>query len=233
MLNINITEKNFGNNLILKDINIDIKEKEFVSFIGPSGCGKSTMLNIITKLDKEFKGEIKHNFKNISFVFQDDRLVPWLSVRQNLLLVSKTKDINEIITLLKLVKLQEVIDEYPNRLSGGMKRRISIIRAFINKPDLIVLDEPFVSLDYPTAMALKKEFFNLCEKFNPIVLLVSHDISEAILFSNRIFFLSANPAMVILEYENNYNHIFDLKKIDEIKNDIFEKYPNILEGRIK
>lgn len=232
MLNINILEKKFGDNLILQNININVKEREFISFIGPSGCGKSTLLNIITKLDKNFKGEIKHHFKNISFVFQDDRLVPWLSVRQNLLLVSKTKDLDEIINLLKLVNLEEIIDEYPNRLSGGMKRRVSIIRAFINRPNLIVLDEPFVSLDYPTAMNLKKEFLNLCKKFNPIVILVSHDLSEAILFSNRIFFLSSKVAKVILEYENIDNHNFDLKKIDEIKNGIFEKYPNILEGKI-
>lgn len=232
MLSINILKKEFEKNLVLNDINIEIKDREFISFIGPSGCGKSTLLNILAKLDTRYIGEIKNDFENISFVFQDDRLVPWLNIKDNLLLISKTKDIKQIQELLKIVKLEDTIDKFPNQLSGGMRRRIAIIRAFINNPELILLDEPFTSLDYPTAMDLKKEFLNLCKDFNPIVILVTHDISEAILFSHRIFFLSKNPANIILEYKNLNNQEFNNKKIDEIKNSIFDDYPNILKGEI-
>lgn len=232
MLDINILNKKFDEKLILQDINISVEDKEFISIIGPSGCGKSTLLNILANLDKQFSGNVKTSIKDISFVFQDDRLVPWLTIKENLLLVSKTKDLDEIISLLKLIDLEEVLEMYPNKLSGGMKRRVAIIRAFINSPELILLDEPFVSLDYPTAMDLKKEFLTLSKKFNPIVILVTHDISEAILFSNRIFFLSKNPAKVIMEFKNPNNQSFDIKQIDEIKNDIFENYPDILKGEI-
>lgn len=232
MLSINILKKEFEGKLILTDINLEIENREFISFIGPSGCGKSTLLNILAKLDTRYIGKIKNDFENISFVFQDDRLVPWLNIKDNLLLISKTKDIKQIQELLKIVKLEDIIDKFPNQLSGGMRRRIAIIRAFINNPQLILLDEPFTSLDYPTAMDLKKEFLNLCKDFNPIVILVTHDISEAILFSHRIFFLSKNPANIILEYKNLNNQEFNNKKIDEIKNSIFDNYPNILKGEI-
>lgn len=232
MLSINILKKEFEGKLILTDINLEIENREFISFIGPSGCGKSTLLNILAKLDTRYIGKIKNDFENISFVFQDDRLVPWLNIKDNLLLISKTKDIKQIQELLKIVKLEDTIDKFPNQLSGGMRRRIAIIRAFINNPQLILLDEPFTSLDYPTAMDLKKEFLNLCKDFNPIVILVTHDISEAILFSHRIFFLSKNPANIILEYKNLNNQEFNNKKIDEIKNSIFDNYPNILKGEI-
>lgn len=232
MIDINICSKNYEDKTILKDINISIQNEEFISIIGPSGCGKSTLLNIISKLDVEYEGNISIESDDISFVFQDDRLLPWLSIKDNLLLVSKTKNLQEIIELLKLVGLEDLIDDYPKVLSGGMKRRIAFVRAFINQPKVILLDEPFTSLDFPTSQELKEEFLKLCKKFNPIVILVTHDISEAILFSNRIFFLSKNPAKVILEFKNPHDQTFDLKRIDEIKNELFDLYPNILKGEI-
>lgn len=230
MINIDIKEKKFKKESILEDIKISLEDSEFLSIIGPSGCGKTTLLNIIAKLDKEYDGLIDGDFSNIAFMFQDHRLLPWLSVKENLLLVSIDKNLDEINRLIKLVGLGDILDEYPNKLSGGMARRVSIIRAFINKPKLILLDEPFISLDYPTASALKKDFLNFCKEFNPTVILVTHDISEAIYLSNRILFFSKNPAKIIYEFENPNNQEFNLKKIDEIKNQLLEKYPRILEG---
>lgn len=232
MIDINICSKKYNTKTVLKDINITVKQNEFISIIGPSGCGKSTFLNILSKLDDEYDGNIDIPFDEISFVFQDDRLIPWLTIKENLLLVSQSKDLEEIKKLLKLIGLDEFLDEYPKVLSGGMKRRVAFVRAFINQPKLILLDEPFTSLDFPTSQELKKDFLELCKKFNPIVILVTHDISEAILFSNRIFFFSKNPATVILEFNNPNEQSFDLKKIDEIKNDLFDCYPNILKGEI-
>lgn len=232
MIDINIEDKSYGKTQVLKDIKISIKQKEFISIIGPSGCGKSTLLNILAGIDNEYKGEIKDNVDELSFVFQDDRLLPWLSIKENLLLVSKTKDLEEIKSLLKLIKLEKVIDEYPHNLSGGMKRRVALIRAFINSPKLILLDEPFISLDFPTAQELKKEFLELCKKFNPIVLLVTHDLSEAINLSQRILFLKKDPASILIEYENTNNGDFDTKQIDKIKNKILDTYPSILKGEL-
>ena len=233
MLDIKIFSKEFNNIKILEDVNISISQGEFISIIGPSGCGKTTILNLISNLDKDFDGNINSSFTNLSFIFQDDRLVPWLTVKENLLLVSHNKDLEKIIELLKIVNLEKYLDYYPGKLSGGMKRRISIIRAFINNPDLILMDEPFVSLDYPTAIDLKNEFLQLCKKFNPTVILVTHDISEAIHLSNRILFFKKEPAKIIYEFDNPNIQEFEIKRIDEIKNQIFEKYPNILKGELE
>lgn len=230
MININIKEKFFKDIKILENIKISVREGEFLSIIGPSGCGKTTLLNIASSLDKDFNGKVTISSSNIGFVFQDHRLIPWLTIKENLLIISKEKDMNHINELLKIVGLNDILDVYPKNLSGGMARRVSFVRAFINKPKAIFLDEPFISLDYPTAMALKKDFLELCKNFNATVILVTHDLSEAIYLSNRILFFSKNPASQILEYENSNNQEFDLKKIDELKNQILETYPNILEG---
>lgn len=232
MININIEEKFFNEIKILDSINISVEEGEFLSIIGPSGCGKTTLLNIISSLDKDFKGSVNISSSNIGFVFQDHRLIPWLTVKENLLLISKNKDMENINELLKLVNLNDILDVYPKDLSGGMARRISFVRAFINNPKIIFLDEPFISLDYPTATLLKKDFLELCKKFNTTVILVTHDLSEAIYLSNRILFFSKNPAKQILEYKNSNNQEFNLKKIDELKNQILESYPLILEGSL-
>ena len=177
---------------VLSGLELTVEKGELLAIVGSSGCGKSTFLNILANLDDDFKGHIEMPFENISFMFQDDRLLPWLSIKENLLLVSKKKDLNEIKRVLKLIGLENILDEFPKSLSGGMKRRIALSRAFINKPQLILLDEPFTSLDFPTSQELKYEFIKLCKEFKPLVILVIHDLSEAILFSNRIFFLSKN-----------------------------------------
>ncbi|PLY07966.1 MAG: nitrate ABC transporter ATP-binding protein [Arcobacter sp.] len=230
MLNINIKKKFFKEELILKDIDITLKKGEFLSIIGPSGCGKTTLLNTIASLDDDYLGALEGDFSNISFMFQDHRLIPWLSVKENLLLVSKTKDMKEIENLMKLIGLENILEEFPNKLSGGMARRVSLIRAFINRPKLILLDEPFISLDYPTSMSLQKDFLSFCREFNPTVILVTHDISEAIYLSNRILFFSKKPTSEIYKYENINRQEFNQKKIDDIKNQILEEYPKILEG---
>ena len=230
MINIHIKDKFYQDKKILENINIKVNEGEFLSIIGPSGCGKTTLLNIASSLDKDFNGKVTISSSNIGFIFQDHRLIPWLTVKENLLIISKEKDINQINELLNIVGLNDILDVYPKNLSGGRARRVSFVRAFINKPKVIFLDEPFISLDYPTATSLKKDFLNLCKKFNTTVILVTHDLSEAIYLSNRILFFSKNPANQILEYENLNNQEFNLKKIDEIKNEILEKHPHILEG---
>lgn len=232
MLEVHIKEKTFNNKKILENINIFLQEGEFLSIIGPSGCGKTTLLNMISSLDKNFMGSVKLNSSNIGFMFQDSRLIPWLNIKENLLLVSKNKNLDEINELLNLVGLENILEEFPKNLSGGMARRVSLVRAFINHPKILFLDEPFISLDYPTANSLKKDFLTLCKKFNSTVILVTHDLSEAIYLSNRILFFSKKPATIIYRYENKNNQEFDIKKIDKLKNEILELYPHILEGNL-
>lgn len=232
-INVNIKKKNFDRFRILEDIKLSIKESEFLSIIGPSGCGKTTLLKIIASLDKDFVGEINLKSSNIGYMFQENLLLPWLSIKENLLLFSKNKDLSRIENFLSFVDLKkEVLDKYPNEISGGMARRVALIRTFINEPKIVLLDEPFLSLDFPTAVTLKKNFLSLCKEFKSSVILVTHDLSEAIYLSNRILFFTKNPAKIIYEYENENNQEFDLEKIDFIKNKLLKEYPNILEGVI-
>lgn len=217
----------------MEDIKLSIKDSEFLSIIGPSGCGKTTLLKIIASLDKDFIGEINLKSSNIGYMFQENLLLPWLTIKENLLLFSKDKDLFRIEKFLSFVDLKkEILDKYPNEISGGMARRVALIRTFINEPKIVLLDEPFLSLDFPTAVTLKKNFLSLCKEFKSSVILVTHDLSEAIYLSNRILFFTKNPAKIIYEYENENNQEFDMEKIDFIKNKLLKEYPNILEGVI-
>lgn len=238
MLDINIKHKRFDNFSIIKDFNLQIKTSEFISIIGPSGCGKSTLLNIISNLDDDYMGDINFNtdakLDNIGFMFQDSRLLPWLSIFENIMLVSISKNEDEVIKALSDIGLEEYVNSYPKDLSGGMQRRVALVRAFINKPKLILLDEPFISLDYPSAQALRSEFLNMCKEYSPTVILVTHDLEEAISLSKRIVFLDSKPMKIVLDYENNNDFSSNLnhENIQSIKLELLEKHPSLLSGKI-
>lgn len=234
MLKIDVQSKSFQKQNILENIKFDIKKSEIISIIGPSGCGKTTLLRIIASLEEDYEGAVSFNdsnfIENLGFIFQDSRLLPWLSVKQNVLLVSKSKDEKRIEELLCEVGLKDHINSYTKELSGGMKRRVSIVRAFINSPEVLLLDEPFISLDYPTAQTLRKLFIKFFSDYSPIGLFVTHDLDEALAISNRILFLSSNPSTIIYEYLNKAS--FDATAISEKRNKILEEYPNILSGSL-
>ncbi len=214
-LSINIKKKEFTiesnnvkkTNLVLSNLTLDIKKNEFVSIFGPSGCGKTTLLNIISGLDKNFDGSLKINNnesnskKNISYMFQSPRLFPWLTAIDNIKFpIKKNKNCNKIANnLIKNVGLEKFKDHFPSKLSGGMQRRISLARAFSNDPDILLLDEPFISIDKKTANQLKKLLINLWKKNKPIIIFVTHDINEAIELADRIIFLSKTPSKKILD----------------------------------
>jgi len=232
MLSIEIKNKIFKQKTIIENFKININKSEFISIIGPSGCGKTTLLKIISQLDTNFKGSVLYDGKkyieNLGFIFQDSRLLPWLSVEENIMLVSKEKNKTKIHELLTEVGLGQYIHSYPKELSGGMQRRVSMVRAFINKPEVLLLDEPFISLDYPNAQSLRKLFFQFYEEYNPTVILVTHDLNEALSLSNKILFLSVQPTSVLYEYSHTPS--FDEKKIMIKKEEILTLYPNILKG---
>jgi len=233
MLNINIEEKRYLDETILKDININFGKNEIVSIIGPSGCGKTTLLNLISSLDKEFHGKIefdkKNQIENLGFMFQDSRLLPWLSVKDNICLVQKEKDEDKIENMLHKVGLDRYINAKTNELSGGMKRRVALIRAFINNPEVLLLDEPFISLDAPTAKNLRILFLEFYKQNPTNTIFITHDLQEALSVSDRIIFLSYKPTTILYEYKNS-SKSFDENVLNEKKEEILKRYPDILSG---
>lgn len=170
---------------VLDNISFDVYKNDFIGIIGPSGCGKSSILNIISNLDNEYKGEIqkKENLK-IGYMFQEDNLFPWLTIYENALLpltIAKTKtkeNIEYIEELLKKYNLYEFKEKYPNDLSGGMKQRLALIRTLASKPDILLLDEPYSALDYQTRLKVSNDVFNIIKSEKITAIIVTHDIEE-------------------------------------------------------
>jgi sulfonate transport system ATP-binding protein len=182
---------------ILRDVAFKVRQGEICALLGPSGSGKTTLLRIIAGLDSGFEGHVvmppQHR---IGMVFQEPRLLPWRSVAQNLQLVgvSTGNDLAEIAAALGLTKH---LDHFPGELSLGLARRVAIARAFAVKPDLLLLDEPFVSLDAGLAARLREELLALVLKRKASALIVTHDVDEAISMADRIIVLSAAPGHVV------------------------------------
>lgn len=189
---------------VLDDISFDIYEGDFIGLIGPSGCGKSSILNILSSLDKEYKGTIKtkENLK-IGYMFQEDTLFPWLTIYDNAMLglkISKTytkENINYIDNLLKKYNLYDFKDKYPKELSGGMKQRLSLIRTLAFKPDILLLDEPYSALDYQTKLKVSNDVYQIIKNENKTAIIVTHDIEEAISMCLKIIVLSKRPTKII------------------------------------
>ena len=220
-INIEIKKKTFplkvqnkqSKNVIFKNLNFIIKKSQFVSIFGPSGCGKTTLLNIISGLDKDFDGSVQtvnsstNPNKNISYMFQAPRLFPWLTAIENVKFpIKKKKNCEKIaFEFIKKIGLERYKNQYPNRLSGGMQRRIALARAFAPNPNILLLDEPFISIDKKIANSLRKLLIKLWKKNKPIIIFVTHDLDEAIELADRICFLSNLPSKILLDYEVNLN----------------------------
>lgn len=176
-----------GETVAIRDLNIDIKDKEIVSLVGPSGCGKSTLLGILAGLENASGGSILFNGrKKIGFMLQSDSLYPWLTVLENSLIgleIEKklTKEnIKKVHELLDKYGLHDFKDKYPRSLSGGMKQRVALIRTLAINPDILLLDEPYSALDYQTRLALSDDLYRIIKAENKTVLMITHDIAEAI-----------------------------------------------------
>jgi len=234
MVTIDITSKKYADQNILKNIRFSLKEGGFLSIIGPSGCGKTTLLRLISSLDSDFEGSIDIETNSVGMMFQEPRLLPWLTVKKNIAIVDKIGDPDKVLKLLRMVGLEHTLNAYPKNLSGGMARRVSLVRAFINRPKLILLDEPFISLDKPTALALQNDLMLFCKSFNPAVILVTHDLDEAIALSQKILFLGGQVTGELITHVNEHNgfEILDPTQVQTIKENILSLYPNILEGKL-
>lgn len=195
---------------VLSDINLDINQGEFISIVGASGCGKSTLLRIIGGLENYSEGQVINKnkpingpSKNIGMAFQESRLFPWLTIFENIAFgissESKlTKDERKelVYKYLKLVELEDFANAYPNQLSGGMQQRVSIARALIENPDVLLLDEPFGALDAMTRVNMQNEISRIWQKERKTMILVTHDIDEAIYLGDRILVFTNRPGRI-------------------------------------
>lgn len=192
-------------NLVLQGLEIAVEPRSFVVLTGPSGCGKSTLLNIVAGLDQDFDGAIDLGsaVKRTTFIFQTPRLLPWRTVQENLLLSLPDGDprVAGIAPLLERVGMTEAAGAYPERLSLGMQRRVALVRGFVQEPDLLLMDEPFVSLDDPTAQELRQVLIDLWHRVRATVLFVTHDRTEAVMLGTRILRLGSGSATVLQDAE--------------------------------
>lgn len=205
VISVNIAEKRYsggaGSHLALANLKFDVQEGEFVCLLGPSGCGKTTLLNLIAGLDTAYQGEIflaPGTLDHLAYVFQTPRLLPWRTVHKNVDLVAETQADGEGLAarLLEAVGLTAFSGSYPGELSVGMQRRAALARAFACRPKLLLMDEPFVSLDPGAAEDLRKLLADILSERAATVLFVTHDHAEAVQLADRILLLSGAPAEI-------------------------------------
>lgn len=212
LLSLRGVDKVFNGDVVaLKDLNLEVRQGDFMSLLGPSGCGKSTALRIIADLLHPTRGSVEwsggHSQNDLGVVFQEPTLMPWATVAKNVFLpfrlqgksFASVKD--EILEALKLVGLEKFQNAYPRELSGGMKMRVSIARAMVTRPRLILMDEPFAALDEITRFKLNNDLLELKAKINCTVIFVTHSVFESVFLSDRIVVMAARPGRVLREVQ--------------------------------
>ena len=216
----------FGDNHILKDINIYVKENEMVAIVGSSGVGKSTLFNLIAGVLKKQSGEITIDGSDdyigkVAYMLQKDLLFEHKTIINNVILpliiakIDKKVAFEEGRKILKQFNLEKYADKYPKQLSGGMRQRVALIRTYMFKRNIFLLDEAFSALDAITKKELHKWYLNLKNEFNLTTLLITHDIEEAIFLSDRIYILANKPGEIIKEIkiEINPNEDIDVQRL--------------------
>ncbi len=191
-----IDSKSFGRDEILKDISIALEPGSFTALTGPSGCGKTTLLRILAGLDSDWRGHIE-GAEHLAYVFQEPRLLPWRSLADNIRLAAEPAGHGAAAeATLAMVGLEGYEDAFPAMLSMGMARRGGLARALAVKPQILLMDEPFVSLDEAAAGQLRELTLELWRKARPTVLMVTHDLAEAAAMADRVLLLSGRPAAI-------------------------------------
>lgn len=213
LLEINNISKTFntlnGEINAIKSISFDVNNEQFIAIVGSSGCGKSTLLNIISGLLEKTNGTIKFYKENpiIGYMLQEDALLPYLNILDNATLglslkkIKTKENIEYTKKLLETYGLKDFIHKYPKELSGGMKQRVALIRTLAIKPDILLLDEPFSALDYQSRLSVSEDVYNIIKKEKKTVIMITHDIAEAISLSDKIIVLSKRPSIVKKIYD--------------------------------
>lgn len=201
MIQVKDISKSFGSLNIFKDFTLMFPEGKITVILGPSGCGKTTLLNILARIVPVDRGEVD-TAENVSYLFQEPRLLPWLTIRQNIVLVFKDKYPEAVIKEkidqnLTAAGLANYADYYPSQLSGGMRQRAAMARAFSYDAPLLLMDEPFKSLDLKTRFQLIGDFLKLWRTQKKTAVMVTHDLKEAVMMGDLIVILSEKPARVI------------------------------------
>lgn len=226
MIKINNLNKSYGELEVFHNLNIDFNENRITGILGSSGCGKTTLLNIISGLVDYDSGDINGvNTKSISYIFQEPRLLEWMTVRGNIEFVLREKYDKEEYTkiideILKLVNLYDFVNYIPSQLSGGMKQRVSIARAFAYPSKILLMDEPFKGLDINLKRSLINSFIDLWTHKKKTVIFISHDIDEMLMICEEIYILGSNPTQVIEEIK------IDIPHIDRNKDGFKQEYLN-------
>ena len=226
ILDIKNLSYSFGNNPILKDINIHVNENEIVAIVGSSGVGKSTLFNLIAGVLKKQIGEITINDSNdyigkVAYMLQKDLLFEHKTIINNVILpliiakVNKKKALEEGNKILKQFNLDKYANKYPQQLSGGMRQRVALIRTYMFKRNIFLLDEAFSALDAITKKEIHKWYLDLKKEFNLTTLLITHDIEEAVFLSDRIYILGNKPGEIIgeIKIEINPNEDIDVQRL--------------------
>lgn len=193
----------------IKSISFDVNNEDFIAIVGSSGCGKSTLLNIISGLLEKTNGTIKFYKENpiIGYMLQEDALLPYLNILDNATLglslkkIKTKENVEYTKKLLETYGLKDFIHKYPKELSGGMKQRVALIRTLAIKPDILLLDEPFSALDYQSRLSVSEDVYNIIKKEKKTVIMITHDIAEAISLSDKIIVLSKRPSIVKKIYD--------------------------------
>ena len=226
ILDIKNLSYSFGSNPILKDINIHVNENEMVAIVGSSGVGKSTLFNLIAGVLKKQVGEIAINgsedyIGKVAYMLQKDLLFEHKTIINNVILpliiakVDKKEALEEGNKILKQFNLDKYANKYPQQLSGGMRQRVALIRTYMFKRNIFLLDEAFSALDAITKKELHKWYLDLKKEFNLTTLLITHDIEEAVFLSDRIYILGNKPGEIIgeIEIEINPNEDIDVQRL--------------------
>ncbi|WNY26077.1 ABC transporter ATP-binding protein [Methanolapillus millepedarum] len=221
--------------LAIQDIDLNVKDGEFVTILGPSGCGKTTLLRIIAGLETYSDGNIYLNGEKITgpspkrgMVFQEYSLFPWKTVLENVMFgplmqgATKEEAKTKALPYISLVGLSDFINSYPYELSGGMKQRVAIARALANEPDIILMDEPFGALDAQTRNNLQKELLRIWQEEKRTIIFVTHSVDEAVFLSDRIIILTGRPGTVKKEIPINIPRPRDRTRPEEnaIRNEV-------------
>lgn len=232
-----VERKAFGATPVLEGIELEVRPGTLLALVGPSGAGKSTLLNILSGLDRAFEGTLAWDGGvpgRIGYCFQDPRLMPWLGLRRNLELVVRDPraERDHIDHLLEQVGLAGRADAFPGQLSGGQQRRAALARAMAVRPDLLLLDEPFASLDEPTAAGLRRLLLELWREQGNALVLVTHNLREALELADLVLFLTRGPARLVHReaLTPSRAHAAVSRDAASLERDLLARHPEILSG---